>query len=263
MSDGSESLDFDRQQAASRYRGTTFTPFVEEQLGYYVYLLSDPRNGEIFYVGKGLGNRVFAHTSDALDHDRADSDKLDRIRSIHAAGLEVRHELLRFGLTERAAFEVESAAIELLGLTELTNIVAGHHIGERGRMSTDEAISLFDAPRLETIHEPAVLIRIPNRWYPAMQAQDLYDATRGWWRLGPRHENATVAFAVSKGVIRAVYRIDRWRPREKGDLGWEEDPKPAGHDGGSKVPWPTTCPTTGTGAWPTGSSPEKPPRSST
>ena len=137
----------------------------------------------------------------------------------------MRHELLRFGLTERAAFEVESAAIELLGLTELTNIVAGHHIGERGRMSTDEAISLFDAPRLETIHEPAVLIRIPNRWYPAMQAQDLYDATRGWWRLGPRRENATVAFAVSKGVIRAVYRIDRWRPREKGDLGWEEDLK--------------------------------------
>ena len=63
MSDGSESLDFDRQQAASRYRGTTFTPFVEEQLGSYVYLLTDPRNGEIFYVGKGLGNRVFAHAS--------------------------------------------------------------------------------------------------------------------------------------------------------------------------------------------------------
>ena len=39
----------------------SFPPEVAERLQYYVYRLIDPRNGETFYVGKGKGNRVFAH----------------------------------------------------------------------------------------------------------------------------------------------------------------------------------------------------------
>ena len=34
-------------------------------LGYYVYMLIDPRNDQPFYVGKGQGNRVFQHVIDA------------------------------------------------------------------------------------------------------------------------------------------------------------------------------------------------------
>ena len=29
-----------------------------EELGFYVYSLVDPRDGKIFYIGKGCGNRV-------------------------------------------------------------------------------------------------------------------------------------------------------------------------------------------------------------
>ena len=43
-----------------------FSPEVCEKLGYYVYRLIDPRNGQTFYVGKGKGNRVFAHVECAL-----------------------------------------------------------------------------------------------------------------------------------------------------------------------------------------------------
>lgn len=203
-----------------------FSPFVAQQLGCYVYLLSDPRNDEIFYVGKGTGNRVFAHAMDALDDSRPGRERLDRIRSILADGLRVRTELLRFGLNESEAFEVESAAIQLLGLEELTNVVAGHHIGERGRMTTDAAASMFDAPRSGGIPEKVLLIRIPQLWYPSIPSEELFEATRGWWRVGPRREGADYAFAVCKGVIREVYRIDYWRQRRQGDRDWENEQDP-------------------------------------
>lgn len=57
---------------------------VIEVLGHYVYRLIDPRNGETFYVGKGQGNRVFAHVGGALkDADNSLADpKLERIHEI-------------------------------------------------------------------------------------------------------------------------------------------------------------------------------------
>ncbi len=42
-----------------------FSPYVSEQLQSYVYVLRDPRDDVVFYVGKGVGNRVFAHTQAA------------------------------------------------------------------------------------------------------------------------------------------------------------------------------------------------------
>ena len=154
-----------------------FSDYVSEQLKAYVYLLIDPRDDEIFYVGKGNGNRVFAHAQDALADDEAASDKLDRIREIRAADHEVRHELLRFGLTDRTAIQVEAAAIQLLGLSELTNVVEGHHVWARGRMTADVAVSLFDAPPAPDIMEQVILFRIPRLWSPEMSAKELYETT--------------------------------------------------------------------------------------
>jgi len=44
-----------------------FTSEIIKEIKYYVYLLSDPISGEIFYVGKGKGNRVFAHFKDTKE----------------------------------------------------------------------------------------------------------------------------------------------------------------------------------------------------
>lgn len=202
-----------------------FSDYVSEQLGSYVYLLIDPRDGDdgIFYVGKGKGNRVFRHVQDALADEETANDKLERIREIRASGCEVRHELLRFGLTDRTAIEVEAAAIELLHLDMLTNIVEGHHVWARGRMNTDVVISLFDAPPAPDIVDRVILFRIPWLWSPAMSSNELYETAHGWWKIGLRREGAEYAFAVSRGVIREVYRIDSWRQRQPGDRDWEHD----------------------------------------
>ena len=60
-----------------------FTKEIADKLRFYVYRLIDPRNGETFYVGKGKGNRVFAHAADELEAGAdVESEKLQRIRRI-------------------------------------------------------------------------------------------------------------------------------------------------------------------------------------
>ena len=56
---------------------TEFSPLTQEALKYYVYLLKTPGQ-TVFYVGKGTGNRVFAHVAEAIDSPRP-SDKLNLI----------------------------------------------------------------------------------------------------------------------------------------------------------------------------------------
>ena len=50
-----------------------FSHEVVSELGSYVYMLKDPRNDSMFYVGKGRGNRVFDHVrgipSEPSKHD--------------------------------------------------------------------------------------------------------------------------------------------------------------------------------------------------
>ena len=93
-----------------------------EKLGYYVYVLIDPRDNNIFYVGKGKGNRVNQHLLGALDEDSQETEKIKRIREIQSLGLRVGLDIIRHELTEKESFEVESALIDLLGLEILTNI---------------------------------------------------------------------------------------------------------------------------------------------
>lgn len=90
---------------------TSFKPEVAGKLRTYVYRLIDPRNGETFYVGKGQGNRVFAHIREQVDEDDP-TNKLLRIRDIHLAGFEVAHVIHRHGMDDRTAFEVEAALLD-------------------------------------------------------------------------------------------------------------------------------------------------------
>jgi hypothetical protein len=45
-----------------------------------------------------------------------------------------------------------------------------------------------------------------------MSREELYEATRGTWRLGRRREQAEFAVAVYEGKVLEVYRIRRWHP---------------------------------------------------
>lgn len=43
-----------------------FSDKVKQKLGYYVYALADPRDNKIFYIGKGINNRIFQHEENSI-----------------------------------------------------------------------------------------------------------------------------------------------------------------------------------------------------
>jgi hypothetical protein len=181
---------------------------VSRHLKYYVYLYVHPETGEVFYVGKGKGNRAMAHAGGDGDtpHDEV-------IRDLKSRGLEPRVEVLIHGLdTDREALAVEMAAIDLLSLERLTNRVHGHHSSRRGRMSLEQVLTLYQREPVE-IDDPVVLIKIATSFRYGMEPVELYDLTRSCWRAsGTRRDTAQYALAVHEGVVREVYRITAWLP---------------------------------------------------
>lgn len=189
-----------------------FSQAVIEQLEHYVYFLKDPRNQEVFYVGKGVGNRVFNHLACALETP-SESEKLDRIREIMESGAAVQHFILRHGLKkEEIAFEVEAAAIDLLGLSNLTNIQGGHNSGNYGIQTAEQISAMYEAEDFCPDGTPLILININRLYKRTMSEADLYFATRKSWKVGPRRERAQYAIPTFRGLTREVYKIDRWLP---------------------------------------------------
>lgn len=183
-------------------------PAIARKLGHYVYLYVNPLDDSVFYVGKGKGVRALAHLDDEEKQGVAEI-----IREIRASGEEPRIEILAHGLSSaNAALQVESAAIDLLGLDKLANAVRGWRSAKFGRMPLDELAAHYSRRRAN-IREPAILIRINKLYRYGMSDAELYDATRSAWKVGHRRrERAEFAFAVFEGVVREVYSIAHWLP---------------------------------------------------
>ncbi len=121
-----------------------------ETIGAYFYSLRDPANNELFYVGKGVGNRCFAHVAEARANERG-IEKLETIRAILARGDDVGIDIVRHGLSDEVALEVEAALIDTLGLTDSGNLVRGHRADRRIGFSMpliEQAVSPTSRPRL-------------------------------------------------------------------------------------------------------------------
>lgn len=189
--------------------------YMHDEVGYYVYGLIDPRDGKPFYIGKGRGNRLFQHVNEALTTEDRSTLKLDRIREIKHHDLDIPHVIYRHVLSEKEAFEVEAALIDAYGLgrdalSELTNVVGGHH-GYRGKMSVDDLIARYTLD--EAVFDvPVVVVKLSRQFERQLSPEELYERSRGIWKANPQlHRNVNFAIPVSSGgVIREVYRILRW-----------------------------------------------------
>ncbi|MDB4089531.1 hypothetical protein N9544_07925 [Flavobacteriales bacterium] len=192
-----------------------------EELKYYVYFLLDPITGLPFYVGKGKENRVFNHLADAKE-GRIGTEKLDKIQSFLQQGKEIRHIIVRHGLNEKTAFNIEAALLDTFKfIPDFTNFRIGNQQGgvnsiEKGLMSTEEIKRKYNAESLNEIPSNFVIININGSYKHASGEERIYKATKQTWRMSdPR--NGSIKFVLSeyKGLIVEVFEVDHWYQNER------------------------------------------------
>lgn len=201
---------------------------VAHRLGHYVYALRDPRDGRIFYVGKGVRNRAYDHVANAANGDSA---KNRTIRDIQSQGLSVEHLFIRTNIADdEQAFMVEAAVLDALKAANIRpdNDQGGHISGGCGLSTVRDRVAELSndpAPPLE----PGTIVFIINKlWRRGMPDMELYNRTRGSWVIGENtRSNARIVLGVAQGTIRSAYVINRSRAEEDGERfknGWLKAP---------------------------------------
>lgn len=188
------------------------------ELKYYVYLLVNPITKSPFYVGKGEGNRVFDHLIDAKDGKKG-TDKLDQIQAILKKNKTVEHVIVRHGLNEKTAYQIEASLIDTFKfISKFNDFVSGNIQGgmnsiENGLMSTEEVKRKYNALPLNSMPKDTIIININSSYKRASGKDKLYKATKERWRMDKdRLDGIKYVLSEYKGLIVEVFEVEKWYP---------------------------------------------------
>ena len=172
---------------------------------WYVYLLSDPNTNEIFYVGKGKGNRVFDHFKNL----KKDDPKSQKIKEILNQEKEPKIEFLIHGIeNENTIKRIESSIIDLIDKKNLTNKIKGYESSDFGRMDLNQIIGKYSSKKVD-IKEKVLLIKLSKSFRYNMSEVELYDYTRGIWIISEEKRNEIeYVFCVYDGIVQETYGIE-------------------------------------------------------
>ena len=204
-----------------------FTLKTQEELKSYVYALIDPRDNKIFYIGKGITNRVFSHINEAIINPK-ETEKLQTIREIKNSNQKVKHFIIRHGLEENEAILLESVLIDFLTfkdfaeIAKITNIASGHYSFIHGIKTAEECEILYNCEELkrENVKHKIIVININKSFDNKRNRKNnnlvysrpnIYEATRGWWVLDNRRaKSSEYVCAEYGGIIRAIFKPEKW-----------------------------------------------------
>ena len=199
-----------------------------DALGYYVYALVDPRDKQIFYVGKGKNDRVLQHVEGIAGkaNDKDDTEKIAHIKAIQAEGKEVEYYILRHALKENEAYIVESSIIDLLTFQDfqkqvighLSNIQSGHHQSAFGIKSLKEIEEYYGAEEYDLkskVKEGLNFIAIKLNSHKLQEEYDnnLFKQTSFCWRVSlARANKCHYVLAMVNGIVRDIFPCYKtWR----------------------------------------------------
>lgn len=183
-------------------RLTKFNQATKDALKYYVYLLIDPLNDKVFYVGKGNKDRVFDHEKKKLS-----KAKIKRIKEIQNKGYNIIRKIVHHGLTEKEAIAAEATLINFIGINNLTNEVSGHHVTPS---QTVEETDILLGAKSANVEHNVVVFKI-NGWDISKSEEELYNATRGHWKASfIKVKKVKYVFSLVNGIIRGVYKPLNW-----------------------------------------------------
>jgi hypothetical protein len=197
----------------------TFDILQKERLGKYVYALRDPRNGNIFYVGQGINDRVFEHFNEAdncLNSSipfRQMSSKVIRILDIWNNNEDVEWVILAHNLpteNNNVADLIESAIFD--GLSESQN---GETLNEvsppnSSRLLPDDLEAMaaeFVNPA--TAYSNVFIFPIQNA---LTRGVNPYNATRTTWAVHANYQALNPAYAVGlkNSISKGSFEIGSW-----------------------------------------------------
>jgi hypothetical protein len=193
----------------------------KENLMHYVYLLIDPENNEPFYVGKGQDDRVFNHINQDIE-EGSENLKYQEIQRIGTDN--VKHIIVRHGLNKSTALAVEASLIDTFRYIPSFNrfargnIQGGYNSIEKGLMSSNEIISIYNAKLLKTIDDNCLIININATYKKGSGTEAIYIATKETWKMADgRPAKYKYVLSEYRGLIREVFNVDEWYSKERPD----------------------------------------------
>jgi hypothetical protein len=199
---------------------TGFSPETIEAIGGYVYALVDPRKPKtdprrIFYVGKGIGQRCFAHAAAEVKWNRSEepNPKIKLIREIRQAiGAPPLIQLISHRLTDEESHRLEAALISVLQ-TE-GNLASGKYAAEYG-LPVSEIEGLYSHPlkELELRHRVLLVSLNGGRELPPftdIQESEMPRRVLQSWPLSEHNANQVeYIVGVYRQLTRRVFKVQQ------------------------------------------------------
>lgn len=158
------------------------------------------------------------------------SEKIMRIREITSGGKVVDIKLLRHGLDEEKALEIETVAFNL-PKSNPAGIMRGHHSHERGLITLKDIELKYQAEDA-ILKKNMMLIKVSTHSTVDITTEILSYCTNSAWRIN--QENASrvqVACAIYRGITREEHTLESWNQHKDQNNRWEF----TGHDAESSV----------------------------
>lgn len=178
---------------------------------YYVYLLIDPRDNQVFYVGKGINLRTFQHEQDAeMAGADTESKKLKTINDIKNSGYEVKREIFS-NLTESESFNLEAVLIKTYrsrNPEKMTNIQSGHHC--EWLMQPEKYKDIFDDTDSyeKYVTDEKIIFIHPHRSFDYEDTfEERYEKFKGGWAFNlNKAKRADYIFVIVNHKIKYVFK---------------------------------------------------------